>query len=118
MLTIETNIVIPPFKLNGLISRCNACDSTHHLAKDCLHANKSVNMTENIKIEKCSEKTVHMTLMTEAKQLDKISNQDILVMEAQNAAIVDTAYTKIVGGNEWLQCVLDSLSICRECIMK
>ena len=33
-----------------------------------------------------------MTLMIEAKQLDKISNQDVLDMEAQNAAIVDTVW--------------------------
>ena len=48
--------------------------------------------------------------MTEAKQLDKISNQDFLLMEAQNAAIVDTACTKTVCGNECLQYILDSLS--------
>ena len=65
-------------------------------------------MTENINIEKHSEKTVHM--MTEAKQLDKISNQDVLVMEAQNAASIDTACTKTVCGNECLQYILDSLS--------
>ena len=48
--------------------------------------------------------------MTEVKQLDKISSQDFLVMEAQNAAIVDTAYTKTICGNKWLQYMLDSLS--------
>ena len=41
-----------------------------------------------------------MTLMTEAKQLDKISNQDVLVMEAQNTAILDTPCTKTVCGIE------------------
>ena len=97
--------------INRVISRSKVSDSTHHWTKDCPHANKSVNMTENINIEKHLEKTVHMTLMIEAKQLDKISNQDALLMEAQNAAIVDTACTKIVGGNEWLQNVLDLLSI-------
>ena len=60
-------------------------------------------MTENINIEKPSKETVHMTLMTEAKQVDKISNQNVLVMESRNAAIVDTVCTKIVCGNEWLQ---------------
>ena len=69
-----------------------------------------VNMTENINLEKHSEETVHITLMTEAKQLDKISNQDVLVMEAQNAAIVDAPCTKTLCGNEWLQYMLDSLS--------
>ena len=48
--------------------------------------------------------------MTEAKQWDKISNQDVSVMEARNAAIVDTACTKTVCGNEWSQDKLDSLS--------
>ena len=91
---------------NGVISWCNVCESTHHWAKDCLHTNKSVNMTENINLEE----TVHMTLMTEAKQLDKISNQDVLVMEARDAAIVDTACSNIVCGNEWLQYLLDSQS--------
>jgi len=93
---------------NGVVSRCNVCQSTHHWAKDCPHANKNVNMTENV--EKHSEETVHMTLMTEAKLLDKISNQDVLVMEACNTAIVDTACTKTVCGKEWLQYMLDSLS--------
>ena len=37
-----------------------------------------------------------MTLETEAKQLDEISNQDVLVMEARNAAIVNTACMKRV----------------------
>ena len=69
----------------------DVCELTHHWAKYCFHANESVNITENINVEKHSEETVHMTLMTESKQLDKISNQDVLVMEAQNAAIVDTA---------------------------
>ena len=93
---------------NRVVSRCNVCQSTHHWAKDCPHANKNVNMTENV--EKHSEETVHMTLMTEAKLLDKISNQDVLVMEACNTAIVDTACTKTVCGKEWLQYMLDSLS--------
>ena len=57
-------------------------------------------MTENINKEKHSEETVHMTLKTEAKLLDKMSNQDVLIVEAQNAAIVDTACTKTVCGNE------------------
>ena len=80
------------------------------LEKGLSSVNKIVNMTETINIEKHLEETVHMTLMTESKQLDKISNQDVLVMEAQNAAIVDTACTKIVCGKEWLQYMLDSLS--------
>ena len=84
---------------NRIISRYNVCESTHHLAKDGFHTNKSVNMTENINIEKHLEEIVHMTLMTAAKQIDKISNQDVLVMEAQNAAIVDTACTKFVVMN-------------------
>ena len=88
---------------NEVTLRCNICESTHHWAKDCPQANKSVNMTENINIKKLSEEAVHMTLMSEAKQLDKISNQDVLLMEAQNAAIVDTACSKTVYGNEWLQ---------------
>ena len=67
---------------NGVISRCNVCESTHHSAKDSPQANKSINMTENINREKHLKETVHMTLMTEVKQLDKISNQDVLVMEA------------------------------------
>ena len=50
-------------------------------SKYSLHASKSVNMTENITIEKHSEEVVHMTLMRAAKQLDEISTQDILVME-------------------------------------
>ena len=50
-----------------------------------------------------------MTLKTEAKQLDKISNQDVLVMEARNAAIVDIACIKTVCDNEFLQYMLDSL---------
>ena len=65
---------------------------------------------ENINKEKHSEKTVHMILMIEAKLLDKISNLYVLVMEAWNAAIVDTACSKTVYGYEWLQYMLDSLS--------
>ena len=67
-------------------------------------------MTENINIEKHLEETVHKTLMIEANQLDKISTQDFLVMDAQNAAIINTVCTKTVFGNEWLQYMLDSLS--------
>ena len=40
--------MIPVF--NGVISRCDVCELTHHKATDCPHANKSVNMTENINI--------------------------------------------------------------------
>ena len=50
-----------------------------------------------------------MTLITEAKVLDKILHQDVLVMEAQNAAIVDTTCSKTVCGNEWLSAMPNSL---------
>ena len=87
---------------NGVVSRCNVCESTHHWTKDCPHTNKSVNMMENINIEKHSEKTVHMTLMTEAKQLDKISNQDVLVMEAQNHCMYqDSCWKRMVTICAW-----------------
>ena len=85
--------------LNGVILRCNVCEST-------IIGQRTVNMTENIK--KHSEGMIYMTL--EAKQLDKILNQDVLVMEAWIIAIVDTAYTKTVYVNEWLQYMLDLLS--------
>lgn len=67
-------------------------------------------MTENISMEKHSAETIHMTLMTEAKLLGKISNQDVLVMDAWNAAIVDTACTKTISGNEWLHSLLNLIS--------
>ena len=38
--------------------------------------------------------------MIKAKLFDKISTQEVLVMEDQNAAIVDPAYTKTICGDE------------------
>ena len=58
----------------GVVSRCNVCESTHYWVKDCPYACNDVNMLKNINIEKHSEETIYMNLMTEYKLLYKISN--------------------------------------------
>ena len=95
---------------NGTVSRCAVCDSKCHWAKDCPHSTQNVNVLEDLKESSINEEeNVNMTLMT--KVIDnELTNQEILVIESQNAAIVDTACTKTVCGSEWLRSFLDTLS--------
>ena len=67
--------------------------------QDVMSVNQNVIWQRTVHMQaKNSDETVYMTLMT--KLLNQISTQEVLVMEVLNAAIVDSACTKTIYGNE------------------
>ena len=83
----------------GNISRCIIYDSKMHYANQCPHANlkHSANVIEEEEDE-CEE--VELVLMSSHGEIDK---QEVFVAEAGTSSVVDTACTKTVTANEWLE---------------
>ena len=96
---------------NGVVSRCRYCDSKLHWIKDCPHKNNddanNVNIVDNGAVS-CDNETVNITLFSAE---DPLTPQKVFVIEAQNAAVIDTACTKTVCGTEWLHNFIDCLEI-------
>ena len=87
----------PPNKF-GNIFRCIICDSKIQYANQSLYANSkhSANVTEEEEEEKEECEEVELVLMS-------VNKQEVFVAEAGTSAVVDTACTKTVTGDEWLE---------------
>ena len=70
-----------------------------HYASQCPHANskQSANVTEEEE-DLCEE--VELVLMSSHDQ--EVDKQEVFVAEARTSAVVDTACTKTVAGDNWL----------------
>ena len=87
--------------MNGVVSRCHICDSTHHFARKCPHRDSTVLLTEQTYEEQeANVQNVNITLFNELESLEKY---DVFLAESMNAAVVDTACSKTVCGTSWLQ---------------
>lgn len=83
-----------PLDKHGRRSKCAVCQSTYHWAKDCPHKGESVKMTEDkTDVEECN-----VTLYTKESPTDA----EIFMTECFGSAIIDTACTRTVCGQEWL----------------
>ena len=78
----------------GRTSRCIICQSIYHWQKDCPHKTESVNMNKELEIDECN-----LTLYAQ----ENISENEVFVTESQNAAVIDTACTRTVCGEGWLE---------------
>lgn len=96
-----------PLDRYGCRSKCAVCQSTFHWAKDCPHKGEQIKMTED-----CGETNVeecNITLFTEELH----SEAEILMTEGFGSAIIDTACTQTVCGQEWLNHYITSLPVFR-----
>ena len=85
---------INPLDKHGKISRCKICDSKLHSANKCPHKyDQNINVVED---QESDTEEVNIILMTE-----NITNEEILVLEASKSAVIDTACTKTVAGEQW-----------------
>ena len=91
-----------PLDKFGKRSRCAICQSTFHWAKDCPHRkNEDVRITEDVNVEECN-----ITLFTKAS----MSDSEIFLAESLGSAIIDTACTRTVCGEKWLENYIKELS--------
>ena len=81
-----------PLNRWGKHTRCAHCQSIYHWVKDCPHP-EAKNYSEGSKAESTSKEFANITLFTK---------EDILITEAKGAAIVDTACSRTVCGEDWL----------------
>ena len=105
-----SNKLNPRDKVTGEVTRCDNCDSKMHCRDDCPHppTRHAVHIIENdedVSGSDSSEETVNIVLMTE--EFDK---QEVLVVEASKAAVLDTACTKTVAGEKWYENYYNYLS--------
>lgn len=84
-----------PLDKYGRRSKCAICQSTFHWAKDCPHREENVKITEDKtgEVEECN-----ITLYTKESPTDA----EIFMTECFGSAIIDTACTRTVCGQEWL----------------
>ncbi|XP_061906336.1 uncharacterized protein LOC133659674 [Entelurus aequoreus] len=91
-----------PLDKFGKRSRCAVCQSTFHWAKDCPYKkNEQVRLTEDENVEE-----VNITLLTN----DPMSDAEIFITESLGSAIIDTACTRTVCGEKWLDSYVSCLS--------
>ena len=83
---------------DGNFKRCNICESINHYAYDC--------PDKNVKVEEIN--------MTETEEAILFTSNDIeevlLSVEASQSAVVDTACTSTVCGEDWLEDFENNLS--------
>uniref|UniRef100_M4AZE1 Integrase catalytic domain-containing protein n=1 Tax=Xiphophorus maculatus TaxID=8083 RepID=M4AZE1_XIPMA len=83
-----------PLDKYGRRSKCAVCQSTFHWVKNCPHKADSVKIAEDAKdVEECN-----LTLYTKESPTDA----EIFMTECFGSAIIDTACTRTVCGQEWL----------------
>ena len=93
-----------PVNKQGKISRCVICDSKMHWAKNCPHKSiekEKVNITESTSDNESDNEEVNIILMT--------NEYEILINEMEINAVIDTACTKTVSGENWFQNYLKCL---------
>lgn len=85
-----------PLNRYGRRSKCAVCQSKFHWAKDCPHRGEQVKLTEESNTNDTEE--CNITLYT--KELP--TEAEIFMTECFGPAIIDTACTRTVCGQEWL----------------
>jgi transposase InsO family protein len=91
----NTSKPVNPNGPDGQPLRCLSCDSIRHLVKQCPHSYEN--------LSKSSVKNA--VLFTGNRQQEAL----ILLAEASNSTVLDSACTATVAGEAWMNCYLDSL---------
>ena len=85
-----------PVNDDGTVMRCHVCESTKHFVSECPHC-------EDVQSENLA---VHLTLITGSAS----EQQHVLLTKTLNKGILDTACTKTVAGQAWVDEYLQVLS--------
>ena len=86
----------------GKRSRCAICQLTFQWVKECPHKkSEHVKLTEEEHVEECN-----ITLFAKAS----MSDSEIFLAESLGSAIIDTACTRTVCGEKWLENYVKALS--------
>ncbi|XP_034552315.1 uncharacterized protein LOC117821880 isoform X2 [Notolabrus celidotus] len=93
-----------PLDRYGRRTRCAVCQSTYHWAKDCPHKNEQVKLTEDERMTNVVEEC-NITLLSK----DSLSDTEIFMVESLGSAVIDTACTRTVCGEKWLNDYLNGL---------
>lgn len=101
-----------PLNKFGRRSSCAICRSVFHWAKQCPHKDEQANLTElggNSQQETVDDETetCNITLFTKEASIN-----EVLVTESCGAAVIDTACTKTVCGENWLKQYVGTLKTC------
>lgn len=88
-----------PLDKYGKRTKCAICQSTYHWAKDCPHRRNEVKLTEDENVEECN-----ITLYTKV-----VTDSQIFLTESLGSAIIDTACTRTVCGEKWLDSYIKDL---------
>ena len=101
-----------PIDKLGRRTKCMICQSVFHWAKDCQHRldPAAVRVTEDActKEEECN-----LTLFTKHKQ-----HNEIFMTESFGCAVIDTACTRTVCGQKWLDNYTDNLDVKKKTMIK
>lgn len=93
-----------PLDRYGKRTKCAICQSIFHWAKDCPHKAEHVKLTEeNAEAEQIDE--CNITLFSK----ESVSDAEILMVEALGSAVIDTACTRTVCGEKWLDSYVHTL---------
>ena len=105
-----------PCDVNGNELRCSFCDSVRRFRRDCPHAKEdSKNLLE---VENEWKPTLHKEEDVN-KVTEYISEEhDVLMCEAANSAVLDSACSKTVTGHIWKEMYLESLSVAEKAQVK
>ena len=97
-----------PLNKYGKPSRCSICQSIYHWRKNCPHDQSDVNFTSDTDKSGPQQQPedCNVTLFTKESH----NEHEIFVIESLGSAIIDTACTRTVCGEKWLQHFKDSLN--------
>ncbi len=93
---------INPKAADGTYLTCHACGSYRHLVASCPHSYENAKRTQHVNISDPAEKVVLFTGYNKGAV-------QVLGEEAKNCAVLDTACTSTVCGQQWFQCYLSTL---------
>ena len=104
-----SNSDLNPKYPDGKIMKCFKCNSTKHLARFCTQNsdNESVSEKNAETVPGKKKERVHITLLSNSASERRMSN---LVKEALGMAVLDTACSKTVVGETWLNEYEETLS--------
>ena len=102
--------------VNGNWLKCSFCDSVRHFQRDCQHAEE--NSKNLLEVQNERKPTLQKEEDTN-KVTGKISEEhNVLMYEAANSAVLDSACSKTVTGHIWSKMYLDSLSVAEKAQVK
>lgn len=98
-----------PLDKFGRRTKCAICGSVFHWVKDCPHKDDK---TANVKL---TEQSVGIDKVTEECNITLLSwesktDNEIFVAESLGCAVIDTACTRTVCGQKWLDSYMETLS--------